>query len=138
MEVVAQTLDEILDNLISIEVDWKDETARNVIERLKAFPVKDHYTKRRHRGSSDPELRGRQAHLPSTPGSFEGPLRGSSRKRPGKGRNRVKRYKADPDRFLEALEELALPKRWLRKLHGICTGATGFLNVFAADAGALY
>ncbi len=37
MEVVAQTLDEILENLSPLEVEWKDEIAVNIIERLQSF-----------------------------------------------------------------------------------------------------
>lgn len=44
MEVIAQSLNEILDNLRPLTVDWKDETATRVIERLRTFPVKPAYT----------------------------------------------------------------------------------------------
>ena len=44
MEVVIQTLEEILNTLRPIEVDWKDDTARKVIARLRRMPVKDVYT----------------------------------------------------------------------------------------------
>ncbi len=44
MEFIAQTLDEILEHLSALEVDWKDDVARNVIERLRRFPVKEQYT----------------------------------------------------------------------------------------------
>ena len=108
MEVVAQTLDEILDNLISIEVDWKDETARNVIERLKAFPVKDHYTNADIAGLLTQNFEeGKlicRLLLGLSKDRFEGLLANAL----GKGGTGVKRYKADPDRFLEALEELGL------------------------------
>lgn len=44
MEVIAQKLDDILATLRSLTVEWKDETARRVIDRLKSFPVKKAYT----------------------------------------------------------------------------------------------
>lgn len=45
MEFVAQTLDDILASLKPLTVEWKDETARRVIDRLENLPVKNAYTK---------------------------------------------------------------------------------------------
>jgi hypothetical protein len=44
MEVIAQRLDDILDSLRPLTVDWKDATAHRVIDRLKCLPVKKAYT----------------------------------------------------------------------------------------------
>ena len=44
MEVIAQRLEEIVDSLRPLEVDWRDETAIRVIEYLQAMPVKSVYT----------------------------------------------------------------------------------------------
>jgi len=41
MEFVVQELEEIVDSLRPLTVDWKDETARRVIDRLETFPVID-------------------------------------------------------------------------------------------------
>lgn len=43
MEVIAQKLDDIVDSLQLLTVEWKDDTARRVIDRLKSFPVKKAY-----------------------------------------------------------------------------------------------
>src|SRR5947207_2433717 len=43
MEFVAQTLNEIVATLRPLTVDWKDETARQVIERLHEFPIREAY-----------------------------------------------------------------------------------------------
>ncbi len=43
MEVIAQKLDDIVDSLQPLTVEWKDDTAHRVIERLKTFPVKKAY-----------------------------------------------------------------------------------------------
>ena len=40
MEHITQKLDDIVDSLQPLTVEWKDETARRVIDRLKSFPVK--------------------------------------------------------------------------------------------------
>lgn len=46
MEVIAQELEEILATLKPLTVEWQDETARRVIERLRNLPVKKAYTAR--------------------------------------------------------------------------------------------
>jgi hypothetical protein len=43
MEVIVQKLDEILESLRPLTVEWQDDTARRVIERLRALPVKKAY-----------------------------------------------------------------------------------------------
>lgn len=40
MEVIAQKLDDIVDSLRPLTVEWKDDTARRIIDRLKALPAK--------------------------------------------------------------------------------------------------
>ncbi len=44
MEVIAQKLEDIVESLQPLTVEWKDETARRVIDRLKRIPVKKAYT----------------------------------------------------------------------------------------------
>ena len=44
MEVIAQKLDDIVDSLRPLTVEWKDDTARRVIDRLKTLTVKKAYT----------------------------------------------------------------------------------------------
>jgi len=44
MKVVAQTLDDILEALSPLKVEWQDETARRVIARLEKFPRKEVYS----------------------------------------------------------------------------------------------
>lgn len=44
MEFVAQRLDDILASLKPLAVEWKDDTARRVIGRLEALPVRTTYT----------------------------------------------------------------------------------------------
>jgi DpnII restriction endonuclease. len=45
MEFFAQTIDDIIASLKPLIVDWKDETACRVIDRLENLPVKNAYTK---------------------------------------------------------------------------------------------
>lgn len=44
MEFVAQKLDDIISSLRPLTVEWKDDTARRVIDRLRALRVKGTYT----------------------------------------------------------------------------------------------
>lgn len=44
MEVIVQKLDDILHSLRPLTVEWKDDTARRVIDQLQALPVKKAYT----------------------------------------------------------------------------------------------
>lgn len=44
VEIILQKLDDILKSLQPLKVEWKDETARRVIEEIKAFSVKKAYT----------------------------------------------------------------------------------------------
>lgn len=44
MKFVAQELDHIVAGLQPLTVEWKDDTAHRVIDRLKTFPVKKAYT----------------------------------------------------------------------------------------------
>jgi len=44
MEVIAQKLEDIVDSLRDLKVEWKDPTALRVIDRLKDLPKKKAYT----------------------------------------------------------------------------------------------
>lgn len=44
MEVIAQKLDDIVSSLRPLTIEWKDDTARRVIDQLKTVPVKNAYT----------------------------------------------------------------------------------------------
>src|ERR1700722_9566965 len=44
MEFIAQKLDDIVNSLQPLTVEWKDDTARRVIDHLKTVPVKSAYT----------------------------------------------------------------------------------------------
>ena len=44
MEFIAQRLEDIVASLRPLAVEWKDDTARRVIDRLQAFPIKPIYT----------------------------------------------------------------------------------------------
>ena len=117
MEVLSQTLEEILDSLRPIEVDWKDETARSVIERLQVFPVKDQYTRGDIAGLLSQNFdEGKlicRLFLGLSKDLFEGLLADSL----GRGGTGIKRFETDTDNFLDALENLGLPQAMARETH---------------------
>ena len=43
MRIVTQTLKDILDSLQPLIVDWQDEVAHRVVERIKTLPAKSVY-----------------------------------------------------------------------------------------------
>jgi len=53
MEFIAQRLDDIVASLRPLTVEWKDETARRVIDQLQAFRIKPTYTTDDVRGLLD-------------------------------------------------------------------------------------
>ena len=44
MQIVAQSLDDILSTLRPLTVEWQDDVSRRVIAQIEALPVKDSYT----------------------------------------------------------------------------------------------
>jgi hypothetical protein len=44
VQIVSQKIEDILDSLRHLEVDWKDDTAIHVIEKLRELPVKAAYS----------------------------------------------------------------------------------------------
>jgi hypothetical protein len=44
VRIVSQKIEDILDSLRHLEVDWRDETASQVIAKLQALPVKAQYS----------------------------------------------------------------------------------------------
>ena len=117
MEIVSQTLKEILDNLRPIKVDWRDETARNVIERLQAFPVKGQYTDADisdllNRNFEEGKLICR-LFLGLSKDEFEGLLEDAL----GKGGTGNKRYQGNPEGYLAALNNLGLREAMAKETH---------------------
>ena len=121
MEIVSQTLEEILDNLRPIEVDWRDPTARSIIEQLRSFPVKDQYADvdiaaLLDRNFEEGKLICR-LFLGRSKDEFESLLIEAL----GKGGTGFRRYQAEPEVYLAALNSLGLHeaiwKETHRKLH---------------------
>lgn len=111
MRVVDQTLEEILESLSPLDVEWMDETAANTIAHLTALEQKPEY------GRADMEA--------LFTGDFEEGLlcvrlflalsadqmRAALSAELGPGGSGRKRFDADRTQYLEALEHLGLPEK---------------------------
>jgi hypothetical protein len=100
MEVIAQQLDDIVDSLRPLTVEWRDETACRVIDRLKTLPVQQAYTAEDVKvlldGNFDDGLLLCRLFLGLSKDQFVSVLRGLR----GDAGIGVKSYRADRDAFL--------------------------------------
>jgi hypothetical protein len=103
MEVVAQRLDDIVNSLRPLTVEWKDDTAHKVIDRLKGLPVKNAYTtgdvKALLDASFDDGILICRLFLGISKDQFVSVLRGVR----GDAGIGVKSYRADREGFIEAV-----------------------------------
>jgi hypothetical protein len=108
MKLVVQTLEEILDSLSPLEVDWKDQTATHVIDQLRAMPVKAAYTVDDVKALLDEDFDEGilicRLFMALSKDSFTALLH-SARGDAGIG---VKAYKANRDKFLDNLRSIGL------------------------------
>ena len=112
MKIVTQQLDEIMDSLSELEADWMDDAAKVIMARLQTIPVKPQY-----RGDDISALMNVEnkfdfdaaklcagLFLGLSKDKFESELK----KRRGPGGTGIKRFKADPQAFLDVLEDMGL------------------------------
>jgi hypothetical protein len=108
MEFVAQSLNEIVTTLRPLTVDWKDETARRVIDRLKAFHVKQVYRAEDVKALLDPAFDDGvlicRLFLGLSKDQFTSVLRNAM----PEGGIGVTRYRSDPAVFIDTLERVGL------------------------------
>ena len=109
MEVINQSLSEILDSLQALTVEWQDDVARRVIERIRLLPVKAAYTEEDVRGileegDFDDGLLILRLFLGFSKDQFSGLLLSAL----GEGGTGIKRYRRDTVGFLTALTDLGV------------------------------
>jgi hypothetical protein len=122
MQVVAQKIEEIIANLQPLTVDWKDEVAHRVIEKIETIPGKNAYTDADVAAILDRHFNDGllicRLFLGLSADQFKGMLAGGL----GDGGAGITRYRNDRAGFLEALLSLGLletmaaeanrPTRW--------------------------
>lgn len=111
MRVVDQTLEEILDSLSPLDVEWMDETATNTIARLTALDHKPAYERADIEalfdGDFDEGLLCARLFLALSKDQMEGALKAAL----GAGGVGRKRFDSDRDAYLAALDALDLPAK---------------------------
>jgi hypothetical protein len=109
MQVVDQTLDDVVASLSPLTVEWMDETATNAIAKLAAIPSKDAYGRADIaallEGNFEEGILCCRLFLALSKDSMEGELR---RELPAGGIG-LRRYQANRELYLDALERLGLP-----------------------------
>ena len=109
MQVIDQALDDVVASLSPLAVEWMDDTAANAIAKLTALPSKEAYGRediaQLLSGDFDEGLLCCRLFLALSKDTMESELRGAL----GAGGIGIKRYQADPDAFINALEQLGLP-----------------------------
>lgn len=103
MKVIAQKLEDILGNLSSLDVEWKDDIAVRVIQKLQALPAQTRYTERDVKALLDEDFNDGilicRLFLGVSKDQFTGILKDAR----GGADAGVKAYKADPDAFIRDL-----------------------------------
>jgi hypothetical protein len=108
MQVIDQTLDDVVASLSPLDVEWMDEMAANAIAKLSAMPKKETYTRddvaALLNSNFDEGILCARLFLALSKDSMEAALRQEL----GSGGIGVKRFQADQTKFLETLERLSL------------------------------
>lgn len=108
MQVIAQTIEDIIKTLQPLTVEWKDEVAQRVIEKIEALPVKSLYTEADVAALLDDHFDDGllicRLFLGLSADQFRGMLAGALGER-GAG---VTRYRKDRAGFLEGLLSLGI------------------------------
>jgi hypothetical protein len=110
MQAKDQTLNEVVESLSPLNVEWMDEIAASAIARLTDLPKKETYDRADMAALLDDNFEEgilcARLFLALSKDSMEAELK----RELGAGGIGVKRYKAAPDAFLDVLERLQLPE----------------------------
>lgn len=108
MKRVTQSLEEVVASLSPLNVDWLDDIASNVIAKLAALPKKDAYDRDDIRALLDDDHTEGILCIRLFLGLSKDSMEAELRRLLPKGGSGVKRYKAEPEVYLDALEEMGL------------------------------
>ena len=110
MQARDQTVEEVVESLSPLTVEWMDETAANAIAKLADIPAKESYGRddvaALFEGNFEQGVLCARLFLALSKDSMETELR----RELGQGGIGVKRYLSEPDTYLAALERLQLPE----------------------------
>jgi hypothetical protein len=131
MQIVAQNIDNIVEGLRPIAVDWQDDVARNVTERLLQIPIRSSYSASDLHELLDEDFNQDvlivRLLLGLSKDAFEAQLKATL----GQSGSGVTRYRRDPDTFIQTLIRF-----WRSRFDGfgnqsyLLTGAMSLLNGF--------
>jgi hypothetical protein len=109
MQVVDQTIEELVESLSPLSVEWMDDVAASAIAKLAAIEIKEAYDRKDIAAlledNFDEGILCCRLFLALSKDTMEAELR----RELGSGGIGVKRYQSDPDGFLAVLERLGLP-----------------------------
>ena len=112
MKIIHQSLEQILDNLSPLEANWMDPTAEAIMERIQTVPQKSGFGRSDITALIDADDGNGFTVSKFCVGSFLGyskdKLETELTARLGPGGTGVKRYKAEPEKFLDVLEDMGL------------------------------
>lgn len=111
MKVAQQTLQEILSALTLLEVDWQDETARRVIQKLRVLPAKGEYGRDDISAVLDENFDDGLLIVRLFLGLSKDQMTNALADALGKGGSGVTRYRTDRESFIEALMDLGLAEQ---------------------------
>jgi len=106
VEFKAQQLDELLESLSLIDIEWEDETAKLAIQKLEAFPKKAAYTIDDVRSLLSEDFKCGSLLIRLFLGLSKDTYEAELRALLGKGGIAIKRFRADSEKYLAALVQL--------------------------------
>lgn len=110
MEIIQQKLNDLLDSLSPLSVDWRDDVARRVIEQIEQIPIKAEYSREDIKSFFSGEFEDGKLicrlFLKLSKDSFTEVLG----KALGSGGQGIQRYNKDQEEFIDALISLGLPE----------------------------
>lgn len=108
MKLLTQTVDQILQNLQAIEVDWQDDTAREVISKLITQPIRRKYSLGDVSEILESDFEEGSLILRLFLGLSKDDYTSRLQTLLGDGGAGVKRFRAEPEPYLKALKKLGV------------------------------
>lgn len=117
MQQKDQTLNEVIDSLSPLTVDWMDETAASAIARLTSLPKKDSYNRADIASLLEEDFEEGMLCVRLFLALSKDTMQSELKAALGTGGIGVKRYKEDRDAFLDVLEEMHLAEKMAQEVN---------------------